>query len=120
MRTSRESHDPYYDLIADFGLIVASFRAQYGLRLRGELADMPWDEFQDLLAGLGNDTPLGRIVAIRSESDPEILKQFSPEQHRIRNEWQRRLAKQKTPEQTMAALEGIKKALIAMAGGVVT
>ena len=99
-------------------MIVSSFRAQYGIRLRGELADMPWEEFQDLLSGLGNDTPLGRMVAIRSEKDPEVLKQFSPEQHRIRNDWQRRLAKKKTPEQTMEALEGIKKALIAMAGGV--
>ena len=41
---------------------------------------MKWDEFKDMLSGLGPDTPLGRIVAIRSEDDPEVLKNFSSEQ----------------------------------------
>lgn len=105
-------------MIDDFGLIVSSFRTQYGMRLRGNLSEMPWEEFCDLLSGLGADTPLGKIVAIRSENDREVLKHFTPEQRRIRSEWQRKLAKKKTPEQTMDALEAIKKALIAMAGGV--
>lgn len=55
---------------------------------------MKWDEFASLLSGLGPDTALGRIVAIRTEEDKDILKNFTPEQHRIRNEWKRRRAKQ--------------------------
>ena len=47
---------------------------------------MKWDEFKDMLSGLGPDTPLGRMVSIRSEDDPEILELFSPEQKRIRME----------------------------------
>ncbi|MGN1030101.1 MAG: Gp15 family bacteriophage protein, partial [Butyricicoccaceae bacterium] len=95
--------------------MVSSFRAQYGIRLRGELDHMPWDEFCDLLAGLGADTPLGRIVAIRAETDKEVLKNFTKEQRRIRSEWQSRRAKQRTPQENIAALESIKQALIAMA-----
>ena len=94
MRT-RESSDPCYDLLDDFDLVVSSFQSQYGLRLSHELpAGMKWDEFASLLSGLGPDTALGRIVAIRTEEDKEILKNFTPEQHRIRNEWKRRRAKQ--------------------------
>ena len=44
---------------------------------------MKWDEFKDLLTGIGPETPLGRIVAIRAEDDKEMLKQFTPEQNRI-------------------------------------
>lgn len=78
---------------------------------------MPWDEFCDLLSGLSADTPLGRIVSIRSEDDKDVLKHFSKEQRRIRSEWMSRRAKQRSPEESFAALESIKQALIAMAGG---
>lgn len=92
---TRESSDPCYDLLDDFDLVVSSFQSQYGLRLSHELpAGMKWDEFASLLSGLGPDTALGRIVAIRTEEDKEILKNFTPEQHRIRNEYKRRRAKQ--------------------------
>lgn len=48
---------------------------------------MPWKEFSQLLYGILPDTPLGQIVSIRCENRKEILEQFTPEQHRIRNEW---------------------------------
>lgn len=48
---------------------------------------MSYQEFVSLLGGLMEDTPLGRIVAIRSEKDNERLKNFTPEQKKIRNEW---------------------------------
>lgn len=53
---------------------------------------MPWTEFINLLSGLMPDTPLGQIVAIRAEKDPKILKNFSPDQRRIRRDWQNREA----------------------------
>ncbi len=55
---------------------------------------MSWSEFSTLLAGLMPDTPLGQIVSIRSENDKEMLKHFTPEQHRIRNEWKGRQARE--------------------------
>lgn len=78
---------------------------------------MKWDEFADLLSGLGPDTALGRIVSIRAEDNDEILKHFTPEQHRIRNEWRRKQAKAVSLEDRDAFLEEMKKAFLAMAGG---
>lgn len=79
---------------------------------------MKWDEFRDLLVGISPDTALGRIVAIRSENDKNILKHFSSEQHRIRNEWRNRKAKNVKPEDMETILSGFKQAFISMAGGV--
>jgi len=79
-------------LYEDWGLIEASFAAQYGIRLREE-EDMSWSEFCTLLAGIMPETPLGRVVSIRSENDKEVLKNFTKEQHRIRNEWRSRMTK---------------------------
>lgn len=76
----------------DWGLIETSFTSQYGIRLRNE-TDMPWSEFCTLLAGIMPETPLGQIVSIRAENDKEILKNFTQEQHRIRNEWRSRASK---------------------------
>ncbi len=77
---------------------------------------MKWDEFADLLSGLGPDTALGRIVSIRAEDNDEILKHFTPEQCRIRNEWRRKRAKAVSLEDRDAFLEEMKKAFLAMAG----
>lgn len=79
---------------------------------------MPWEEFKLLIAGLGPETPLGRIVSIRSETDKDILKRFTKEQHRIRNEWMRRRAKDVSKADMDKILEGFKQAFISMAGGV--
>lgn len=112
----RESSDPYYDLIDDFDLVISSFQSQYGLRLSRELNTMAWDEFKDLLVGISPDTALGRIVAIRSEDDKNVLKHFTKDQKRIRDKWRRRRAKAVTPEQMEQVLEGFKRAFTSMAG----
>jgi hypothetical protein len=54
---------------------------------------MTWDEFCTLLAGIMPETPLGQVVQIRSENDREKLKNFTPEQKRIRNDWRSRMTK---------------------------
>ena len=51
---------------------------------------MSWDEFCTLLSGIMPKTPLGQIVSIRAEEDKDILKNFTDDQHRIRNEWRNR------------------------------
>ncbi len=72
----------------DFDLIEASFAMQYGIRLRND--DMSWSEFCTLLTGIMPETPLGQIVSIRSEEDKDMLKNFTKEQHKIRNDWRNR------------------------------
>ena len=98
---------------------MASFQAQYGLRLSRELDSMKWNEFKALLVGIGPDTPLGRIVSIRSENDEDVLKYFTADQNRIRNEWRnRRVKTQVSKADQTQMLEQIKKAFISMAGGI--
>ena len=106
---SRESADPYYDLFEDWDLIVSSFLSQYGLRIRTkEFESVSWDEFRSLLGGLSPETALGRVVAIRSETDKNVLKHFTKDQRRIYDEWRQRRAErmdQATFEREMANLE---------------
>lgn len=78
---------------------------------------MSWDEFRDLLSGLSPDTALGRMVAIRAEDDKEILKQFTPEQRRIRSQWRNRTAKRKRAEDTADFLAQMQNVFRQMAGG---
>ena len=51
---------------------------------------MSWDEFCTLLAGIMPKTPLGEMVSIRAEENKDILKNFTKEQHKIRNDWRNR------------------------------
>lgn len=79
---------------------------------------MKWDEFKALLIGLGPDTPLGRIVSVRAEEDRDILKYFTAEQNRVRNEWRSRHRKvNASPGDRDDILEQLKNAFIRMAGG---
>lgn len=89
----------------------------YGIRLSRDLQSMKWAEFSALLAGLGHDTPLGRIVSIRAETDPARLREFTPEMRRIRAKWQTRKAKTRPQKDVDAFLNDMKKAFISMAGG---
>ncbi len=110
----------WYDIIGDWELIEASFAQQYGIRLRRE-EDMTWGEFSTLLAGIDSESPLGRIVSIRSENDKEKLKKFSPEERRIRNEWRAKNRRVNTSEEerdkALAGFQAMFKSL-AMEGGV--
>lgn len=101
-------------------MIISSFLSQYGLRIRTkEFESVSWDEFKSLLAGMAPETALGRMVAIRSETDKDVIKHFTKEQKRIYDEWRERkaeCAKQepKTYEQQMDYLENM---MAAMCGG---
>ena len=94
----------YYDLFDDYSLIEASFLEQYGIRLR-ETDDMTWDEFCTYLSGLNEKTSLGKIVSIRSEKDPQIIKNMTADQKRIRREWE----KKSMPNYTKEEYERIMK-----------
>lgn len=78
---------------------------------------MKWNEFSALLVGIDPETPLGRIVAIRAEEDKEVLKHFTEDQKRIRNEWRSRKVKEVSKEDMNKILEAFKQAFISWAGG---
>jgi len=83
---SNQGSQFYYDLEYDRALIEASFASQYGIRLRQE-PNITLAEFMSLLSGLAGETPLGRVVAIRMEKDPKIIKKFRDWERRVRAEW---------------------------------
>ena len=93
-KTKPNGSEQWYDLREDWVLIESSIAKQYGIRLR-TTRDISWSEFCTLVQGLMPDTPLGQIVGIRSEKDKNTIKQFTPEQRKIRNDWIRRQANEK-------------------------
>ena len=50
------------------------------------------------------------------EDDEDVLKHYTADMKKIRNDWRSRTAKQKTSTETDAFLESMKKAFIQMAG----
>ena len=72
---------------------------QYNIRLKE--TDMDEDEFFSLLSGLNETTALIKIVQIRSETDKDILKHYTPEMKKIRQDWLNRFKDEKGNEETI-------------------
>ena len=72
---------------------------------------MTWDELSDLLSGISEDTPLAKVVLIRTETDRERIKSMTPGQRRMRSEWQRRRASQVAPQRLGEFLSVMQGAL---------
>lgn len=72
---------------------------------------MSWSEFCSLLSGLLPETPLGKIVAIRSEKDQKVIKNFTKEQRRIRNDWiiKRNRKLRENPEEYQRKMDGFQQ-----------
>ena len=77
---------------------------------------MKWDEFCALLSGLSADSPLGRIVRIRAENDPEILEKFTPHQRKIRSEWRNKAVLKVSEKSRDEVLENLKNFFISIGG----
>lgn len=105
-------------MFEDWDLIVSSFLSQYGLRIRTkEFESVSWDEFKSLLAGISPDTVLGRIVAIRSETDKDVIKHFTRDQKKIYDEWRNRKASSMTPDTYEKEMEYLEQMMAQLCGG---
>ena len=109
------TYDQGYDLFDDWDLVASSLKTQYGYSIRKEIDNLDWGELISDIAGLKGDTPLGNIVRIRKEKDPEVLKKFTPEEIKIRNEWLTKSASQISEENYEQAMESIKNMFKTMA-----
>lgn len=69
--------------------------------------EMSWDEFCSLLSGLNAETPLGRVVSIRAETDSERIKRFSKYEREIYDEWNKDKIKEISDEEGRKAVEMI-------------
>lgn len=103
----------WYDFYEDWDLIESSIAQQYGIRLRQEIKTISWTEVKVLISGLLADTPLGRVIQIRSENDKDVLKSFTPEMKKIRNEWRQKQANDrlKDKEKLDKTFENMEKML---------
>ena len=105
-------------MFEDWNLIISSFLSQYGLRIRTkEFESVSWDEFKSLLAGIDPETVLGRIVAIRSETDKDVIKHFTTDQKRIYDEWHKRQAEQMSPQAYGQQMEYLERQMAFLGGG---
>jgi hypothetical protein len=105
-------------MFEDWDLIVSSFLSQYGLRIRTkEFETVSWDEFKALIAGLSPETALGRVVAIRSETDKDIIKHYTKDQRRIYDDWRNREMKEMDGETFEKEMAGLEKMFAAMCRG---
>ena len=109
------TYDPGYDLFEDWDLVASSLKTQYGYSVRKEIDNLDWGELISDISGLKGDTPLGNIIRIRKEKDPEVLKKFTPEEIKIRNEWLNKSASQISEENYKQAMESIKNMFKTMA-----
>ena len=111
----KKSNEPYYDLFEDWDLIVSSFLSQYGIRLSTkEFRNVDWAEFSALLSGLSADTALGRIVSIRSETDADTIKHFSPYQKKIYDDWRTKQSERMTEEEYAAEMKKLEAGLFSL------
>lgn len=82
-----------------------------------EFKKMRWNEFASLLSGISPDSPLGRLVQIRTETDKEVIKNFTPHQRKIYNEWRMKGIKNSSPQANENAIEQMRQVFVAMALG---
>lgn len=94
----------------DYDLIEASFLSQYGIRLK--TTELQFDEFLNLTSCLMPESPLGQIVAIRSETDADVIRNFTDAQKKIHNDWAQRdvLTNEQKYEESMDRLFAMLRA----------
>ena len=119
-KTQQNNFEQWYDMFDVWKLVEGSLAQQYGLRIRKEIKNLTWGELSSYIEGINSDTPLGQIISIRSENDRDKLKNFTQEQHKIRNEYRSKMNKKVSKiseKEFKEQLEGMKQAFIAIAGG---
>lgn len=67
-------------------LIEQSIAKQYHI-LPSQQGELSYCDWAKLVSGLMNDTPLGKVVELRAETDKEILKNMTAEQRAERQKW---------------------------------
>ena len=111
-----QSSEPYYDLEYDRKLIEASLAQQYGIRIRYE-PDITYAEWESFMVGLLPDSPLGKVVSIRSEKDRERIRAFTKDERRIYDEWQTFRAKHISDAEAEKMSKSVEQMIKNMFGG---
>lgn len=101
-------------------MIEQSIAKQYGI-LPSDQPDLHYADWAKLVSGLMDDTPLGRVVAVRSEDDPDMLKVFTSEQNRLRAEWKQfcgqKVLRESDEESVRLQMKNLERMIASMFGG---
>ena len=105
-KKQQNDEETWYDLEFDHVLIEQSIAKQYGV-LPSEQGALKYSDWAKMVSGLMDDTPLGRVVAVRSEKDREMIRHMNKWQKQIRADWTAFRAASNRPQvkKQMAALE---------------
>ena len=106
----KTTNDYYYDPVFDKDLIESSFATQYGIRLRQE-PDITYAEWARLVSGLMPNTPLGRVVQIRMETDQKVISKYGEYERKVRADWNKFKCSQQTQEQSTKSVEELQMML---------
>ena len=108
------NNEMWYDLFDDWDLIASSLKTQYKYSIRQEIDKLSWGELCSDIAGLNGDTPLGNVIRIRSEKDPEVIKKFSQAEREIYNKWNNRQITAMSEQDYEQAKKNIEKVFLAI------
>ena len=108
------NNEMWYDLFDDWNLIASSLKTQYKYSIRQEIDKLSWGELCSDIAGLNGDTPLGNVIRIRSEKDPEVIKKFSQAEREIYNKWNNRQITAMSEQDYEQAMKNIEKVFLAI------
>lgn len=104
-----------FDWEHDYSLIVSSFAAAYGLRIRSPATHIPWPEFLALLTGMPGSAPLPQMIAVRQATEKEA-EQLGEAARQARADWQLWLAEQSAFAGRSAAA-GVERVFQILCGG---
>ena len=110
--------DALYDAEFDAILLEQSIATQYGILPQNQ-GELPYPEWSKLVSGLMDNTPLGKVVSVRGETDPKIISRMSPWQKKIRAEWRSFVALQavQVPREDLKAQMASLERMLAQAFG---
>ena len=112
-----DQNNCWFDVEYDKVLIEQSIAKQYGV-LPSEQDDLHYSDWSKMVSGLMEDTPLGRIVSIRSEKDQNVILKFTSEQKRVRTEWMNfRLQRQTNEKDIKQSMKNLQSMLASMFRG---
>lgn len=99
-------------------LIQQSIAKQYGV-LPSDQGELHYSDWAALVSGLMEDTPLGRVVQVRMEKDPAVLRRMTPQQKQLRAAWAQFVKGRQKPvfEKDIGRLEAMMAALFGKGGG---
>lgn len=78
---------------------------------------MRYVDWAKMVGGLMDDTPLGRVVAIRAETDRETVRSMSQDQRRIRSDWTAFRAKADNTADQRARMKQLQSMIAGLFGG---